>query len=289
MVEGVRVPVPPRFVAEHPHDAQTFSPDLLRTEPVLAALVGEVIAWFAQVDAFYEAMISVTMPREAAGAKVLLARIKDGGQRRSVIRDLLAEGVRSRDRPLLRDLDKAIKPVRDIRNSFAHGLWGISWGTGDFVGLKRHDGLLLMDSAVHNRRQALKTQGVAYIATVQPAMEFLRGLIYVPGSESEFSDKLASEDRTQAVKLLEDLQAGIYKRGMPEAADDWRAPGNAYQGTVVWTQGDAEAAVLAAEACSRTARAALLCLQVDSDRTRAARAAIAGGKLLPVHFDNYLW
>jgi hypothetical protein len=104
----------------------TWGAYALSQRPDLAAIVLSCIAQWAQAEIKLGSLLGALMRSDKAIAVSMYLRLTNAEARRSVLDAAAATSLNDDDYTLFATAMKAIKPIRDRRNDFAHGLWGIT-------------------------------------------------------------------------------------------------------------------------------------------------------------------
>lgn len=122
--EKVALPKP-RPLSEFPNPStQSYYGSLLAKQPEIALGVSVTIAHMAAVDAVHEQIIVSLLGAEGYSVNAVLKSVKSQHERTKLTLHLIDLKLERVHRELFNLINKQIAPIREIRNKFAHGLWG---------------------------------------------------------------------------------------------------------------------------------------------------------------------
>jgi len=101
-------------------------PFIILERPALAPyVIGVITAWSHTEVALGRILAHILHTESSVGLQMYLSLV-GGAQRRAVLRGAAERGLTGKDLSLFNVVMKAIKPIGERRNDFAHGLWGIA-------------------------------------------------------------------------------------------------------------------------------------------------------------------
>ena len=119
----------------------TILSDTLLRRPDLAALIAQTIAQVSSADSAFALVLSKLFHADYATIITIYEALTGQAAKRQLLLGAAAEKLPPDDLKLLQATLKAIKPVRDRRNEFAHHMWGEC--------PELPDALLLVDQKMH--------------------------------------------------------------------------------------------------------------------------------------------
>lgn len=125
---------------------------VLAHRPELALLVMQIIAAWSHTENALGRFLAACMHAESSAGLKMYLSLSGGEARRAVLEAAASTSLDADDLARFRLVMRAIKPMRDRRNEFAHGIWSMSpdlpdaliWRSSD-RDVGEHDGLLRRD------------------------------------------------------------------------------------------------------------------------------------------------
>ncbi|MCV3736860.1 hypothetical protein OCK02_11635 [Rhizobium sp. TRM96647] len=124
-LEPIVIPTPENFASPN-HNTYTFTSSALDERPDFAALVAMTIAKIAEVDQIYQLVIISLLKAEARSIASLLRAIKNSDAIEKTIERVITNHANNHLKETYKAIKPKIKQIREIRNNFAHGIWGKS-------------------------------------------------------------------------------------------------------------------------------------------------------------------
>lgn len=253
--------------------AGQFDSKSLMTVPEIATAVAMVIARFAEIDMLYEAIAVDLLGGEGMAAATVLSRMKSTHERSETVSRLLKATARNEDKALLAKINASIEPLRQIRNTFAHGIWGIT-------SLK--DSLLLTEGSDWNMTLGAIRQIQKATLDTGPINKLLFDL-----TTGENGSVLSEKDN----QTISDIRQHIDKnqrlnRAMGHFFEN--GPSDQDHRTKIWTIETAWQAAEAAEAAVNSVVALQICMQRSPEEVAPLRDALQSQGLLPQSPHTYL-
>jgi hypothetical protein len=138
-----------------------------RNRPDLAISITEIIGQWAETELRFAGLLAVLLKSEMPTGMAMYLSLSGAEARRAVL-DGAAEKVLSQEeRALYFKTMKAIKPVRDRRNEFAHGVWGFCDELPDALLWAKPEHRIARDIAMHEARLAKDHEALKNLATSQ--------------------------------------------------------------------------------------------------------------------------
>jgi hypothetical protein len=121
-------------------------PFTILERPLLAHYVMGVISAWAHTEIALGRILTNTLHADSSAAARMYLSLSGGAQRREVLRAAAEHSLSSENLALFTVMMKAIKPIRERRNDFAHGIWSVSdelpaallWNSAD-TNLENHE------------------------------------------------------------------------------------------------------------------------------------------------------
>lgn len=242
--DKVLLPSPKLLSSFNASGHQVFSGASLAKQPEIALCVSMTIAHMAAVDAEYEHIIIKLMGDEGYSVSTMLRSIRSTHERHKLTLKLIEIKLDKDHRELFNTVNNLIKPVRDIRNQFAHGLWGYCSSI--------EDGLLLSETKPWGDMLGAAMQLMKKSSPLNNAKNFIFKLL-------EHKDKLGTAEQKEASAILFELNESIrgesaWSLFFPEETE------RSQNDPQVWTVNDALLAAKAAEAAVNTIAACSSCV-----------------------------
>lgn len=262
--EAITVPTPPLLAEFDSVSNRSFGPGNLLKEPFIALAVAQTIAQFSAIDAIYQQSLAELLPGEGAAISILLKRVRGHDSRLGLIKDLIKSKANDEDRRLFQIVEDAIKPVRDIRNRCAHGLWGRA------EELKGR--LLLTETTSHVQLMGASLQ-LFHRKFPQQVINVVAPLIF-----DSASPEVPSEAYNKLRELLDEAQRVNAEN--VEQSKCFETAEALNQKIHVWSVADAQSAVRAAIAAQHSMEACQMCLNSTEERVQPLRDALLTERLL---------
>jgi hypothetical protein len=149
---------------------------VMRSRPQLALLVVEIVAAWAETEAQLVQLLSTLLKSEKAVGMSMYLNVSGAEARRAMLDGAAEKSLSAEDHALYSKTMKAIRPVRNRRNEFAHGIWGNCDELPEALLWAKAEARLAHDIAIHEARLAGDNDKVAKLAKSQmPGIMVFRG------------------------------------------------------------------------------------------------------------------
>lgn len=195
------------------------SNDAMDRYPSLALWISKVISMYAAADVEWPGIAAVIKHTSPETFVAIHNDLKSDAAQRAMVKAVAKEYLEAAEMKLLQAVEKAIKPARDIRNRFAHHLWGTS--------PEVPDALLLIEPAPYIRHLAwyVGMFDRKQDASTRPEIPYDRIMVYRE-SDMRSAYEVVMESELIFRKLRMCLDRGWSKDGMRAYAN--RARGSAH-------------------------------------------------------------
>jgi len=273
--EKVQLPTPRRLSDFPGNHTQTFHGAILAKQPIIAVGVAVTIAHMAAVDSVYDQMLVYLLGAEGNSVSTVLRSIRSNPEKLRLTSRLIEAKLQDDHLKLFRLINNEIAPIRDIRNQFAHGLWGETPSLPE--------SLLLGESQPFNNLIGASIEAFAKEGPLQRAKNFLFDLMMAENDKK----RLNEEERIEVTTILSEMTKNTGDHKIWPLLFESNEP-KQFSNPQVWEKSDISLATNAAMAAYLTVAAFSSCVGPMAQEVAPLLAKVqSGGLLLQAHHINH--
>lgn len=137
----------------------------MKERPLLATQVAIVISTWAETELRLANLLSAMLRSEKPIGMSMYLNLTGADARRALLDGAARKALSEDDYKLFLKMMKAIRPVRERRNEFAHGVWGFTFDMPNALLWVRPDHHIARDIAMHEARESGDYETLKRLAT----------------------------------------------------------------------------------------------------------------------------